>query len=60
VRQANLTGDDEFDRHVSNVLRVMKQQPGYVLGVTDQVPSNALERRARRIGELVAEIGRYE
>jgi uroporphyrinogen-III decarboxylase len=51
--------DDEFDRHVKHVLSVMKTKPKYVLGVADQVPPDALERRVRRVAELVDEFGKY-
>ena len=40
--------DNEFDRHVKHVLSVMITKPKYVLGVADQVPPDALERRVRR------------
>ena len=51
--------DGEFDRHVEAVLRVMRSEPRYVLGVADQVPPDGLERRVRRVAELVDEFGRY-
>lgn len=51
--------DEEFDRHVREVLRIMRSQPRYVLGVADQVPPDALEYRVRRVGDLVAMHGRY-
>jgi uroporphyrinogen-III decarboxylase len=51
--------DEEFDRHVREVLEVMRSSPRYVLGVADQVPPDALERRVRRVGELVDQYGRY-
>ena len=52
--------DEEFDRHVREVLDVMRQEPRYVLGVADQVPPDGLERRVKRVGELVDRYGRYE
>jgi hypothetical protein len=51
--------DAEFDRHVAAVLRVMRSEPRYVLGVADQVPPDALDRRVRRVAELVDTHGRY-
>ena len=54
-----LVKDEEFDRHVINVLSVMRKKPRYVLGVADQVPPDALEYRVRRVQELVAEFGNY-
>ena len=51
--------DVEFDRHVKHVLSVMRTEPKYVLGVADQVPPDALERRVRRVAELVEEYGKY-
>lgn len=54
-----LVSDAEFERHVKNVLSVMRAKPRYVLGVADQVPPDALEYRVRRVRELVAEFGNY-
>lgn len=55
----DLVGDEEFDTFVIDVLQVMKTKPRYVLGVADQVPPKARFERIRRVGELVAEHGRY-
>lgn len=54
-----LVKDEEFERHVIEVLAVMRKKPRYVLGVADQVPPDALEYRVRRVRELVAEFGNY-
>jgi hypothetical protein len=51
--------DQEFDRHVRQVLGVMTSEPRYVLGVADQVPPDGLESRVRRVRELVDQHGRY-
>jgi hypothetical protein len=51
--------DQEFERHVRKVLDVMKSAPRFVLGVADQVPPDALERRVREVGPLVDRYGRY-
>src|SRR4030042_495377 len=42
-------GDEEFDRHVKEVLSVMRRDHRYVLGVADQVPPDGLERRGARV-----------
>jgi uroporphyrinogen-III decarboxylase len=55
-----LVSDEEFDRHVKRVLGVMRSTPRYVLGVADEVPPDGLERRVRRVGELVERYGVYE
>lgn len=55
-----LVDDAEFDRHVKQVLSVMRRSPKYVLGVADQVPPGGLESRVRRVGELVEAFGVYE
>jgi hypothetical protein len=52
--------DQEFHRHVRAVLDVMKSAPRYVLGVADQVPPDALERRVREVREIVDRYGRYD
>jgi uroporphyrinogen-III decarboxylase len=51
--------DEEFDRHVIHLLDIMKKRPRFVLGVADQVPPDGLERRVRRVGELVSLHGKY-
>ena len=55
----DLVNDQEFDRHVKEVLAVMRSAPRYVLGVADQVPPWGLDRRLRRVGELVDQYGAY-
>ena len=54
-----MISDKEFDRHVKHVLGIMIQEPRYVLGVADQVPPDGMERRVKRVRELVDEFGRY-
>lgn len=56
----SLINDEEFDRHIKEVLSVMRKKPGYVLGVADQVPPDGLEQRVKRVGELVDDFGAYE
>ncbi|HUX94951.1 MAG TPA: uroporphyrinogen decarboxylase family protein [Bacteroidales bacterium] len=51
--------DEEFDRHVKYLLGIMTRNPRYVLGVADQVPPDGLERRVKRVSELVNEFGNY-
>jgi hypothetical protein len=51
--------DTDFDAFIIRVLEVMTATPKYVLGVADQVPPDGLERRVRRVGELIAEHGYY-
>jgi len=51
--------DEEFDRHVKEVLSVMRRDRRYVLGVADQVPPDGLERRVARVRELVEDYGAY-
>jgi uroporphyrinogen-III decarboxylase len=51
--------DDEFERHVKQLLSIMIRKPRFVLGVADQVPPDGLERRVKRVGELVNEFGKY-
>ncbi|MBK8882103.1 MAG: hypothetical protein IPN67_06835 [Bacteroidales bacterium] len=51
--------DDEFDRHVKYLLEIMVSKPRFVLGVADQVPPDGLERRVKRVSELVNKYGFY-
>jgi len=53
----NCVSDAEFDRHIKNVLAVMRAEPRYVLGVADQVPPDALPYRVKRVAELVDQFG---
>jgi hypothetical protein len=55
-----LLSEEEFDCHIKRVLGAMRSAPRYVLGVADQVPADALERRVRRVHELVEQYGTYE
>ena len=52
--------DDEFDRHVKEVLSIMRKKPRHVLGVADQVPPDGLEYRVRKVRELVDKYGLFE
>jgi hypothetical protein len=52
-----VVSDEEFDRHVKEVLAIMKSDGRMVLGVADQVPPDGLERRIRRVGQLVEDFG---
>jgi uroporphyrinogen-III decarboxylase len=51
--------DEEFDNHVKYLLSIMTRKPRFVLGVADQVPPDGLERRVKRVSELVNEFGFY-
>jgi hypothetical protein len=51
--------DAEFDSHVKHLLSIMVKKPRFVLGVADQVPPDGLERRVKRVSELVSEFGKY-
>jgi hypothetical protein len=51
--------DQEFDRHVKEVLAVMREDRRMVLGVADQVPPDGMERRVNRVQELVESAGLY-
>jgi uroporphyrinogen-III decarboxylase len=54
-----LVSDEEFERHVKQMIELMLKEPRYVLGVADQVPPDGLEERVRRVGELVEQYGKY-
>jgi hypothetical protein len=54
-----LVDEKEFEDHVITVLGVMKQEARYVLGVADQVPPDGLERRVKKVSELVKRYGTY-
>jgi len=51
--------DAEFESHVKYLLSIMVRKPRFVLGVADQVPPDGLERRVKRVSELVSEFGKY-
>jgi hypothetical protein len=54
-----VVSDAEFDRHVKEVLGVMRKDRHMILGVADQVPPDGLERRVARVQELVEQFGTY-
>ena len=54
-----IVNESEFERHVKEVLSVMRKDRRMVLGVADQVPPDGLERRIRRVSQLVEEFGAY-
>jgi hypothetical protein len=47
--------EEDFETHVRFVLDVMTTHPGFVLGVADQVPPDALYHRVKRVSKLVEE-----
>jgi hypothetical protein len=51
--------EKEFERHVKEVLAVMRKDRRMVLGVADQVPPDGLESRVSRVQELVEQFGVY-
>jgi hypothetical protein len=51
--------DEEFERHIKHVLSIMVTKPQFVLGVADQVPPNGLERRVKKVADLVNKFGKY-
>jgi uroporphyrinogen-III decarboxylase len=55
----NHVTDEQFDRHVMEVIGIMRRDPRYVLGVADQVPPDGLEYRVKRVAELVGRYGKY-
>jgi hypothetical protein len=55
----DMVSNEEFDRFIKSVLKVMITEPRYVLGVADQVPPDGLESRIRRVRQLVDDNGVY-
>lgn len=55
----NHVSEEEFERHVIEILEIMRREPRYVLGVADQVPPDGLESRIRKVAQLVDQYGRY-
>jgi uroporphyrinogen-III decarboxylase len=51
--------EESFVQHVKDVLALMRQRPGFVLGVADQVPPDGLIDRVRMVAPLCDEYGRY-
>jgi uroporphyrinogen-III decarboxylase len=56
----DLISDAEFDRFVIQVLQIMRSQPGFVMGVADQVPPGSRWERIRRVSELVDFYGKVD
>jgi hypothetical protein len=45
--------DGQFDNHLKNVLGVFQKNPGFILGVADQVPPDGLIRRIKLVREMI-------
>ena len=56
----DLIDDAQFDEFVIGILKVMKTDHRYVLGVADQVPPLARWERIQRVSQLVEKYGKYE
>jgi hypothetical protein len=56
----DLVSDEEFDEFVIRVLKTMRKEPRYVLGVADQVPPKSRWERIARVRPLVDQYGAYE
>ena len=54
------TSDGDFQSHVIAMLRLMRREPRFVLGVADQVPPDGLIERVRSVAGLCDRYGRYE
>lgn len=52
--------DEEFDTYVIKVIKLMKNNNRFVLGVADQVVATSSFERVKRVGELVLEYGKYD
>jgi len=52
--------DGDFQSHVIAMLRLMRREPRFVLGVADQVPPDGLIERVRSVAGLCDRYGRYE
>ncbi|MBA7509797.1 hypothetical protein ES705_01766 [subsurface metagenome] len=51
--------NNEFIRHVKEVIKVMTSEPRYILGIADQIPPNGIIDRVKKVSELVEEYGSY-
>jgi uroporphyrinogen-III decarboxylase len=56
----DFVSDDEFDRHVINVLEVLRKRPNSALGVADQVIPGSRFERIKRVDSLVEKYGAPE
>jgi hypothetical protein len=56
----DLVSDADFDEFVIRVLKVMRSEPRYVLGVADQVPPRSRWERIARVRPLVEQHGRFD
>lgn len=51
--------ETDFEAHTESIIRLMKGEPRFVLGVADQVPPDGLLKRVARVSELCRELGVY-
>lgn len=52
--------EDKFEDWTKRVLRIMKKDPRFVLGVADQVVPGTKFERIRKVEELVLQYGKFE
>jgi len=52
--------DEEFEKFVSKVIKIMISEPKYVLGIADQIPPDGIINRVKVISDMVEKYGLYK
>ncbi|MCL5069523.1 MAG: hypothetical protein M1308_01280, partial [Actinobacteria bacterium] len=51
--------DDDFEKYVLKVIRLMTSEPRYVLGIADQIPPDGIIERVKKVTELIEKYAIY-
>ena len=54
-----LVSDEEFEKFVLEVIKIMVSEPRYVLGLADQIPPDGIIERVKTVSDLVEKYGFY-
>lgn len=54
-----LISNEDFEKFVTEVIKIMVREPRYVLGIADQLPPNGIVDRVKRVSDLVEKYGSY-
>jgi uroporphyrinogen-III decarboxylase len=52
--------EDNFEKFVIDVIKIMTAEPKYVLGIADQIPPDGIIERVKKVSDLVEKYGKYE
>ena len=56
----SFVNDKEFEKFVSEAIKVFVSEPRYILGMGDEIPANGLIKRVKMVSDLVEKYGLYK